>query len=75
MDKLLPENNYVIFNAPKNEAVCIMFYSGFTAYDSPITMEIYKDLKKRNIKIASFDNGDLSDFIKNDTAVFIINNQ
>ncbi|MFZ4739846.1 MAG: glycosyltransferase family 39 protein [Bacteroidales bacterium] len=73
MDKLLPENNYVIFNAPKNEAVCIMFYSGFTAYDSPITIEIYKDLKKRNIRIASFDNGDLPDFIKNDTAVFIIN--
>lgn len=73
LNKIIPNNTYVIFNVPESEDICIMFYSGITAYDFPITLEIYKNLKKRNIKMATFDKGNLPEFIKKDKEVFIIN--
>ena len=73
LDKVLPGNNYVLFNTPQYDNISIMFYSNVTAYNFPITYEIYKDLKKRNIKMATFDYDSLPDFIKNDHDIFIIN--
>jgi 4-amino-4-deoxy-L-arabinose transferase len=73
LNKILPDNKYVIFNAPKDEAVSIMFYSGICTYEYPITPEIYKDLKNRKIKMASFDYGELPEFVKNDKEIFLIN--
>ena len=72
LSKIVPDNSYVIFNAYENEDVSIMFYTDFIAYDFPISKEIYNELKMRNIKMATFDNGDLPDFVKNDNEIFII---
>ncbi len=71
-DKLIPGNDYVIFNTPLLENINIMFYTKFTAYDFPLTIDIYNELKSKKVKMATFDNGNLPDFIKNDKDVFII---
>ncbi|MFZ4411585.1 MAG: glycosyltransferase family 39 protein [Bacteroidales bacterium] len=72
LNKILTDKNLVLFNASQHDNISIMFYSGITAYDVPITEAIYRDFKKRNIKMATFDTGDLPDFIKNDPEIVVI---
>lgn len=72
LEKILNRNDYVIFNTPFNENINIMFYTKFTAYDFPLTIDIYNELKGKKIKMATFDNDNLPDLIKNDKDVLII---
>lgn len=72
LQKLIPDNDYVIFNVPHFENISLMFYSDFVAYDFPLSYQNYLILKSKNVKIAVFDDGNLPEFIKNDKELFII---
>jgi hypothetical protein len=71
-EKIVKGNDYVIFNTPILENINIMFYTQFTAYDLPLTIDIYNELKRKKIKMATFDHGNLPEFIKNDKEILII---
>jgi 4-amino-4-deoxy-L-arabinose transferase len=70
MAKKLPSKDYVVFNGGGHNAVMFMFYSGQVAYGHYPNETEYLSLKKRRVKIATFVDRSIPDFLKTDPTVF-----
>lgn len=71
---LLTDANYVVFNTDIrfNGNVSLMFYTGLPAYGQIPSQEEIQIVKQKNYKVAIRDNGDLPDYIQNDSSIVII---
>lgn len=71
---LLPDNNYVIFNAAITQGgnVPIMFFTDFDAYHFIPTEDQIQMIKNAGKKVAVIDRGNLNDTIKSNPDILII---
>jgi hypothetical protein len=65
----LPSKDWVIFNCGGNNAVMLMFYSGATAYGYYPNQDQYRMLKSMRIKMATFSDDHIPEYLKQDPGV------
>jgi len=72
----LPSNT-VLFNVKGRHYIEAMFYTGLPAYNFIPTYEQYKNMKEkeRNIAIFTPNNTEISDYLKNDSSIIIIDKE
>lgn len=68
------DKNTVIFNCRPGEAMLVMFYTSYTAYEFYPSVEITEDLQKRGYKIAVFNSSEMPEEIRNMKEITIISN-
>jgi len=69
----IPSKDYVIFNSGGFNAVMLMFYSENTAYGFYPDKEQYRMLKTAGVKMATFVDENLPDYMRKDPEVYRIN--
>ncbi|MDD4603520.1 MAG: glycosyltransferase family 39 protein [Bacteroidales bacterium] len=65
----LPAKDYVVFNCGGNDTTMFMFYSGTTAYGFYPDFNQYQTLKSKGIKMATFTDNKIPDFLRKDLSV------
>lgn len=77
LDDSIPNSeDYVIFNCREWEHIQIMFFNNVkAAYAGVPTIHQYNELKKKQLKLAIFDNFDLPEYILNDKNILILDKE
>ncbi|MCK9421886.1 MAG: glycosyltransferase family 39 protein [Bacteroidales bacterium] len=70
--KRIPSKDYVIFNSGRFNAIMLMFYSENTAYGYYPDKRQYEVMKSAGVKMATFVDENMPDYMKKDTAVYRI---
>ncbi len=73
--RILPSEDYVVFNAGALNSILIMFYAGNTSYDWYPDERTYQDLKNRKIKLAVFADEKLPDYLAKDNSIIRLDMQ
>lgn len=68
----IPSPDYVVFNSGGFNAIAFMFYNPNTAYGFYPDETTYRDLKKRGIKLATFTDSRIPDYLRKDPVVIKI---
>jgi hypothetical protein len=69
------DKNIVVFNCKRFNAVPFMFQTGLTGYGSCPTIDEYKKLKEKKVRMAVFVDDKVSDFLLNDSSVIKLNHR